>query len=101
MQKRPVEHLGELFGGELVHGAAGAALLLLARLHLAQPVAVAFAVDLELGAAQREVHLEDGLERAPVRVVLHERGAERVLERVAILDRDVLHGLHRVEVLGQ
>ena len=52
-------------------------------------------------AAQREVHLEDRLERAPVRVVLHERRRERVLERLAVGERDVAHGLHRVEVLGE
>ena len=101
VQQRAVEHLGELLGGQLLHGAAWPALLLLARLHLAPLVAIAFAVDGELRPAQREVHLEDGLERAPVRVVLHERGGERVFERVAILDRDVLDGLHRVEVLGE
>ena len=72
-------------------------------LHLAPHlVEIGVAVDqLVLRATEAEVDLEHGLERAPVRVVLHHRGAERVLERLAILDRDVLHRLHRIEVLGE
>src|SRR3954463_3595789 len=55
----------------------------------------------ELGTAQREVHLEDGLERLPVGVVLHQRRGQGVLERLTILEGNVLHRLHGVEVLCQ
>ena len=106
--QRLVEHLGELLGRHALAPAASAAravavhLLLLLELleQLGQRVLVAVA-DPVLRAPEREVDLEHRLERAPVRVVLHQRGGQRVLERLAVLERDVLHRLHRVEVLGE
>ena len=57
--------------------------------------------DLVLLATEREIHLEDGLERLPMVVVLHQRGGEGVLEGLSILDRDVPDRLHRVEILSE
>ena len=103
--QRVEEHLGHLFGRERLSPAApgtrtsgvgvrGGVVLIDLELGLAPVEGV-------LRSAQREVDLEHGLERTPVRVVLHQCRSERVLERVAILDRDVGDGLHRVEVLGE
>ena len=105
-EQRPHEEVGDLFRGERIHPAGAAATVGLALLVLHRPPhlvgfgAVAFGQAV-LRAAQAEVHLEHGLERAPVGVVLHERRPEGVLERLAVVDRDVLHRLHRVEVLGE
>ena len=57
-------------------------------------------VALHAVAEQREVHLEDGLERLLVALVLHQRRAEDGLEHVAVVDVDVLQRAHGVEVLG-
>src|SRR5207244_9205346 len=54
-----------------------------------------------LDPAEREVHLEHGLEGLPVGIALDERRRQRVLERLTILEWDVAHGLHGVKVLGQ
>ena len=102
VQQRAIEHLRELFGA---HGLKATAPVALAH-HLFEQlgdlfVGVVGIRDLVMRAAQREVHLEDGLERAPVRVVLHQRRRQRVLERLAVVERDVLHRLHGVEVLGE
>ena len=70
-EQRPHEEVGDLFGGERIHppGSAttvGLALLLLHRPpHLVGFGTVAFDQAV-LRAAQAEVHLEHGLERAPV-----------------------------------
>ncbi len=105
--ERLEEHLGELLGIEPLSPAT-----LTGHLLAGQLVAVGIAVEIELVgplavdelvllAPQREVDLEDGLERPPVRMVLDQRGAERILERLTVLEGHVHHGLHGVEVLGQ
>jgi hypothetical protein len=99
--------VGDLLGRQRVHRPArGAAPLALAGdvLHLPPHLVELGLVPLGepvLRAAQAEVDLEDGLERPPVSVVLHQRRPERVLEGVPIVDGDVLNRLHRVEVLGE
>ena len=50
-------------------------------------------------AEQREVHVEDGLERALVTLVLHQRRAQHGTEHRPVVDRDVLERAHGVEVL--
>jgi hypothetical protein len=59
------------------------------------------AVECVLRSAQAEIHLENRLERAPVRLVLDERRRQGVLERFTIFDRNMPHGLHRIEVLRE
>ena len=108
VHQRLVEQLGQLLGRERVHRrrpqpwpSPSRAWLLPSSRRAARRARRRRRRWLYSRPAQREVDLEDRLERAPVRVVLHQRGGERVLERLAVLDRDVLHRLHGVEVLGQ
>ena len=51
-----------------------------------------------LGAPNRKIDIEDGLECRPVLMILDQRCAERVLEGRAVTDRNGPHGLHRIEV---
>ena len=98
--QRPVEHLGQLLGAERVARAAPVALGRDLAVGGVGGVEVVVG-DLVLRAPQREVHLEHGLERFPVGLVLDQRGGQGVLEGVAVFDRDVLDSLHGVEALGQ
>ncbi len=101
------EHLGQLFGRQLLASPAGHPLHALHRRQLGafgqllQQLREGFLVQGVLGTPQREVDLEDRLERTPVGVVLHQGGTQGVLEGLAILEGDVGHRLHGVEVLGE
>ena len=100
--QRVEEHLRELFVGHLAHRAAAVhrgAELLEVGLRVGADLRP-FAVLVDAGAEDREVHLEHRVEHLVVPVVLHERRAERGLERVAVVERHVLDRAHRVEVLG-
>ena len=97
--ERLVEHLGQLFGREVL---ASTTLLVAAALLVALLVVVhlrqidQFVADLVLVTAQREIDLEDRLEGLPVVVVLDQRCGEGVLERLAILKRHMADRLHRI-----
>ena len=90
------EHLRELLARDLPTAPTGARL---PHQPLEVPEVAEVRVVVDPGAVQREIDVEDGLERLPVVVVLDERRAERSLEHVALGDVDVLDGAHRVEVL--
>ena len=102
--ERLVEHLGQLFGREVL---ASTTLLVAAALLVALLVVVhlrqldQFVADLVLVTAQREIDLEDRLEGLPVVVVLDQRCGECVLERLAILERHMADRLHRIEILRE
>ena len=98
------EHLGELLVAHALAGTAaplltGYATRLVARLAVGT-LAVAAVLVADASRVQREVDVEDGVERAPVAEVLHQRGREHLAERLALLQRDVLDRAHGVEVLG-
>ena len=94
VHERPVEHLGQLLGGEALHAAAPLAVRSAAE-HLGQELGARHPRRLPrpgeavLRGPQREVHLEDRLEGLPVGVVLHQGGGQGVLEGLAVLEGDV------------
>jgi hypothetical protein len=90
------QHRGELFARHLATGAATHCL----RGKLLPQLLVERVFAFHARRVQREVHVEDGFERLPVVMVLHERRSERGFEDVALGDVDVLDGMHGVEVLG-
>ena len=47
-------------------------------------------------STQREVHLKDGFECAPVRVALYKSRGQRIFKRLAILNGDLFNGFHRI-----
>jgi hypothetical protein len=96
VHQRVEEHLGELLPGDFPSASPTAAGL---ADHLGPLVGVGV-VGVDPGAVQREVDVEDGVERGAVLVVLDERRAERGFEQVSFGDVDVLDGAHGVEVLG-
>ena len=96
VHQRVEEHLRELLAGELASASPAAAGF---ADHLGPLVGVGV-VGVDTGAVQREVDVEDGLERGPVPVMLDEGGTERGSEQVPVGDVDVLDGAHGVEVLG-
>ena len=93
-QQGAKEHLGQLFGREPLTAASAPLPFALALPFafgrvLTGEFAVDVAVDAELRAAHREVHLEGGLKRLPVRRRLDQRRRQGVLEGVAVFERDV------------
>ena len=110
VEQRPVEHRGQLLGGQSPLAAARRrarplpaagrppVIGLAAGRRRSRPSPSSMPV---LRPPQREVDLEGGLEGPPVRRRLHQGGAEGVLERLPVLQRDVAHGLGGVEVLGE
>ena len=101
-----VEQLHELLGRQRVHRTARLLTLAVPLTHLVlhlleELVDLIVVLQLVLRAAQREIHLEDGLEGTPVRGVLHHGGGQGELEGLAVLERDELHGLEGIEVLRE
>ena len=101
--QRVEQHLGELLVATSAHraGRRCPAAWRVARASASSPARRRrLAVAVDAAAEQREVDVEDGVERALVPVVLHQRRAEHRLEHLAVVERDVLDRAHRVEVLG-
>ena len=97
VHERLEEHLRQLLGRDVAHRAAALGAHGLHGLEVGRTTVVALA---DPRRVEREIDVEDGLEGAPVVVVLHQGRSERGLERAALGDVDVLDGAHGVEVLG-
>ncbi len=93
-----LQAVGELRGETLLVAAVARRALLPVVAQLARELADV--LTRRTGREQREVHVEDGLERLPVMMVLHQRRAERGLERRTVAEVEMLDRAHRVEVLG-
>ena len=102
VHQRGEEHRRQLLARDAGTGAVAAALALAGHVDLVAAPLGALAVVLarDAVAEQREVDVEDGVERLLVALVLDEGGAQDALEQLAIVDVDELDGAHRVEVLG-
>ena len=101
VHERGHQHLGELF---VAHALAGAATALLAGnpagFVRVAGLAARLTVTVDAAGVEREVDVEDGVERAAVPEALHQRRREHLAERVPFGQRDLLDAAHRVEVLG-